>query len=540
MHLDPDLIRPDELNEFHAALNVHGLYNTEQFVLRLSPKNHQLIDAITDTHFDHTSVSSETLQAYSTYLHETIHWWQHIGSTTGLLLSTCFPNQTHMNAHEIAEWCTLTKPTKPIKKWALNGEINGNTHKDRAQALGNIITNNFMDIHNFKLWILRPDLSQKIYEDRYFESQGHCFHLAYNGLLSNIQPIIDPNSNFLPSVNNWAEQFISLSEQKQQGYYYGSPIIGRKVSLIELWEGQTCFNQMQFLSCVTNNTKLEDFRDAGMLHGVYEAAFIKFLKLSKLQMPTLATDPIVGLFLLVVDLAINPTEGFPCDISDFPNFVYQADPNIRFEMICTAIADNPNEFSIAINEYSNEEYWEISQKLADRCGITHIAKGWDEVQKWRSTFPEVAALMKEKELFQFQNSNMPLRVLLSFFIDFTSDKAICPEFFCWPGFWKSNHPKKVEKLWLKNLSLFSDKAADGGIFIREFPNKEKSDLLNTLNVFFANSIIYNLSRQFIHEEGSFNFSFRWLSGKHTETYWKEFAEKEFKHLYGVGLSEISY
>jgi hypothetical protein len=31
----------------------------------------------------------------STYLHETVHWWQHIGSTYGFILSLNYPVQSH-------------------------------------------------------------------------------------------------------------------------------------------------------------------------------------------------------------------------------------------------------------------------------------------------------------------------------------------------------------------------------------------------------------------------------------------------------------
>jgi hypothetical protein len=33
------------------------------------------------------AINFDGLQAFSTYLHETIHWWQHVGSTIGLLRS---------------------------------------------------------------------------------------------------------------------------------------------------------------------------------------------------------------------------------------------------------------------------------------------------------------------------------------------------------------------------------------------------------------------------------------------------------------------
>lgn len=75
MKLDPELLNLNfyDQNEFNAIFNAHGLYNTEQFVLRLSPKNHGLIDEILEEGFDKNNISDSTLQAYSTYLHETIH-----------------------------------------------------------------------------------------------------------------------------------------------------------------------------------------------------------------------------------------------------------------------------------------------------------------------------------------------------------------------------------------------------------------------------------------------------------------------------------
>ena len=30
------------------------------------------------------AIGFEGFRAYSTYVHETIHWWQHVGTTTGL------------------------------------------------------------------------------------------------------------------------------------------------------------------------------------------------------------------------------------------------------------------------------------------------------------------------------------------------------------------------------------------------------------------------------------------------------------------------
>jgi hypothetical protein len=94
-----------------ACLNSHGLYNPFQFVLRLSPEVHRKIEAI-PSGLIHGHVDFEGLQAYSTYLHETIHWWQHIGSTTGLLLSLSYQTKqdlvsTLLITYQREGWLTL-------------------------------------------------------------------------------------------------------------------------------------------------------------------------------------------------------------------------------------------------------------------------------------------------------------------------------------------------------------------------------------------------------------------------------------------------
>ncbi len=59
----------------------------------------------------------------------------------------------------------------------------------------------------------------------------------------------------------------------------------------------------------------------GYLSGIYVEAFEAFLKLLNLERPDLSSDPIVGLFLLICDLAINPTRGLPLDIgTSFEDF----------------------------------------------------------------------------------------------------------------------------------------------------------------------------------------------------------------------------
>ncbi len=526
--------------QFNAVVNAHGLYNTEQFVLRLSPLNHQLIDEATIESSDQSKVDHRTIVAYSTYIHETIHWWQHIGSTAGFVLSMCYPLQTHSNVKLIRDWCSLGPAEKSIKTSALRGELAGKLPNDPRQAACNAITNNTMDFEFFKVWVLDPEKSLEAYNDPYFESQGHCFSIVYMNLLSAVSDIVDPDGGLFCNLDEWETQFTKLASEKIHGYYYGSPLMRRRVGVAELFEGQACFSQMQYLAGVgASSPGLAEFKSAGRLFGIYEKAFSEFLDMSGLSCPIDVTDSIVGMFLLVCDLSINPVEGFPCDIQDYPKFVHCADPGIRFEILSRTLAELNTDMPV-IHDYSKQEYEEISAMLLEAAGLQKIRDGWDSIKGWLRNSEELHLLMKEHADFNFDTEDTVLRVLLSSFISFNMDKSECPEFFCWPGYWKSNRQPddRINDLWSRNLSIFTDSECEDGIFIRKFPGKNEDNLANTLNNFFGNNLIYNLSRQWVLRDDDFSYDFRWLSDTVGQDEWKEFGNKAFEKLYGVSIDNI--
>lgn len=533
-------MKPDA--DFNAVLNAHGLYNSEQFVLRLSPMNHRLVnEANIGDSTTPIKYSPEMLRAFSTYLHETIHWWQHIGSTTGMVLSLCYPNQTHGNLKFLSKWSSQVKPTKSVKSWAMKGELAGATHLSEAQANANIITNNAVDLDFYKLWLMKPGEEQEIYDDTYFESQGHCFRMAYSILLNNLSPDVDPNFEKLPDPRVWEDEFRDLTSRKVMGYYYGSPMFRRKVGVVELFEGQASFCQMQFLAGALGLANLSDFRDLGMLHGVYEQAFLNFLDMAGLDEPASVQDPIVSLFLMICDLSINPVEGFPCDIVDFEQFVHTADPGLRFQILCTAVSKAPQKYRDRLKRLDKAEYDNVSSDLMEDAGLMHPKDGWAQVAYWLEAAP-FKQLISERNSCRFSHMNLVQRVIFSNFLSISSDRKKHPEFFCWPGYWMSEGGQETwcRELWMKNLSLFSDQEDNGGIFIREFPNADKNDLEQTLNLFFGNNLFYNLTRQWIIEDGPFSYGFNWLSEDFGEQDWRATADRLFQSQYGLNISDISY
>ena len=94
-------MRKEAPSSFSVCLNARGLYNSMQFVLRLSPVVHELVNEATSE--SNPRFDWESLQAYSTYIHETIHRWQHMGSTTGFVVSMCYPAQSHVNHERLTQ-----------------------------------------------------------------------------------------------------------------------------------------------------------------------------------------------------------------------------------------------------------------------------------------------------------------------------------------------------------------------------------------------------------------------------------------------------
>jgi hypothetical protein len=112
-------------------------------------------------------------------------------------------------------------------------------------------------------------------------------------------------------------------------------------------------------------------KDAGYFDGVYGEAFDGFLKMTNSPWPAEVDDPVVGLFLLIVDLAINPTAGFPLDIESFENLIIDVDPGIRFMRLSQSVRDHHPELLGRITEYSRQEYMSVADVLTKTCGYDH-------------------------------------------------------------------------------------------------------------------------------------------------------------------------
>lgn len=141
--------------ELYSCWNARGLYNPTQFVLRLRPDIQKELESIEPGIKSTGELQFKQIQAFSTYFHETIHWWQHIGSTLGLMLSLIYPAQAHINNRDLIKLIKDIGSVKSISKYnsIYNTPLNVKIETDNRI---NRVLNNWHDIEFFRWLVIDP------------------------------------------------------------------------------------------------------------------------------------------------------------------------------------------------------------------------------------------------------------------------------------------------------------------------------------------------------------------------------------------------
>ncbi len=538
MHLKTNLLDnhaglitdPGDLN---ACLNARGLYSPYQFVLRLSPEVHRQLAAL-PSGIVTENMDPDSLQAFSTYLHETIHWWQHVGSTAGFVRSLSYPAQAHVNYKHLRQLLAAVGPKKSIEK--LLERLDGPSAPGTPAGLANTIVNNHYDIEFFRFLTFNQTHARQVIANPFFDCVGHSFATTYANVLLILAATCDEHFKILPDPRPWENQFAMLRRRKEEGYYFGSDVKTAEVGAREIFEGQARFVQLQYLYFASGGKmSWDDVRSNGMLKGVYGRAFETFLRGAELDWPSSIDDPTVALFLLVCDLAINPSAGFPMPLRFFASFIADVDPGLRFLFLCRTIATDRPDLARAIVNYSRTEYFEVADALTKLLLLDSPLALAETVVRWVNDNEGLSSLMTEHDTFDFSPRNLSLRVLFSHFLAFNIDKFAKPEFFCWPGAWMVGQRASpdIATLFDRHSALFVDKADDGGIFPRILSGKDESLVHQTFESFYSFNVTYDMTRQWIAMPGPFNYDYSWLSSSGSPSDSKGFADRHFEMIYEV-------
>jgi hypothetical protein len=206
MSYAPEQFHRDGWSLPSATGDARGLYNPLQFVVRLHPDLHEQLQGLPPGVNPPRSFGATQALALSTYYHETIHWWQHVGSTLGLFLSLAYPAQTHINYAYLKKVLELIGPVKSLKTFQVAPP---RSITNEAEQQLNIVLNNWHDIEFCRCLTLLPEYARAYLRDRYFECIGHSFHITWASALQLVGAAADPTHSFLPDPRAWDEPFFA-------------------------------------------------------------------------------------------------------------------------------------------------------------------------------------------------------------------------------------------------------------------------------------------------------------------------------------------
>lgn len=515
-------------------LEARGSYNTLDFVVRLRPDLHALLEGQSGFVTMRELESWDVVQAFSTYLHETIHWWQHVGTSAGLMLSFLQPAHAHMNRKRLDEILAKHGPVKPLLELAeklLDAE-------QPDDAL-NVVLNNWNDLDIFQRLVIDPVGSvESVISDPYFMSVGHSYRMAIGAASWLIGATVDPKYEALPDPRNWEADMAALRASETKGFYHDSPIDIPPLGMREILEGQACFSQIQYLYGGSAGTiTWDDVRTRGMISGVYIRAFEKFLEFAEEEWPATIDDPIVGLFLLICDVALSPSEGLFLPMTAPSSLIWSTDPAWRFIYLCRLAKTEGSAFKRSIRTYSAEEYWAVSERLSSLLLSPSPKDLAEAVSRYADTHPAWRVLMEEDRTFEYSNVNFPIRVLLARFTRIQRDKLKTPQFFCWPGMCLTSFRQALDSetalaLFREHEALFLDRA-DRDVYPRLVPGKDEKTLQRLLDQFYTWVSLYEMTRQWLVEDGPFDYDYGWLTSKFSDEEMRKWANGAFKVATGV-------
>ncbi|HCH6701112.1 TPA: hypothetical protein NK762_005342, partial [Enterobacter chengduensis] len=155
------------------------------------------------------------------------------------------------------------------------------------------------------------------------------------------------------------------------------------------------------------------------------------------------------------------------------------------------------------------------------------------ISQWPEKHVRVSEIMDETRTFAFSEENLPVRLLLSRFIQYQIDKAACPSFFCWPSMYMFGEKlnSKIYGMYIEHQAIFKD-SSDGDIYPSILPGRDKSNIQDTFGAFYQWVSLYELCRQWIIEEDGFTYDFFWLTSKYSQEQLKEWAQSNFVKTFG--------
>ena len=439
---------------------------------------------------------------FSTHLHEYIHWWQHIGTTSGFIYGLSIPVQALATTAYLIE-CGR-QVLKPL--------IHNVTNKLPVEHPAWLAILRWSEIEYGATFMLSPrTVIHLLKTAKFYESIGHSMLLLYLNSIAALARIADHNYCGLPPALDWIDLYEHFNRTAKPGF---SPleIIDVPLGMKELQEAQARLSELQYLDLSYQSISWAEVKTGEKLSGIYGTALNYYFKHGNLSEPTSVHDPKINLFLVLCDIALNPDEGYPNLISDDGNFVYRTHPGIRFMKLCRILAENQDVLKLLEN-LSLKSYQAVCEIFCRKAGWATPIEVFERVLTVFAKIDGLEELNSKEDLGDFGEIDVPLWFFLSQHRSFLETKSQVPHFFCWSGSFLCFEENNTEAACAQEVLSWHLPplmgTLDKGINTANLPQMTEDLQAKFINGYFATQVQYDLVRQWISKRGDFVFRYQW-------------------------------
>lgn len=150
------------------------------------------------------------LLPFSTHLHEYIHWWQHIGTTSGFIYGLSIPVQALATTAYLIE-CGR-QVLKPL--------IHNVTNKLPIEHPSWLAVLRWSEIEYGATFMFSPPtVIHRLKTAKFYESVGHSMLLLYLNSIAALARIADRDYHGLPPALDWIDLYESFKRRRNQDFH---------------------------------------------------------------------------------------------------------------------------------------------------------------------------------------------------------------------------------------------------------------------------------------------------------------------------------
>ena len=514
----------------HEGHNVTGNFDPLSFIVRLDEKS---FDTFNHLHnLSQLYWNEQNLTASAGIFHETLHWWQYIGSFFGFFEGLKNLTQTSVTISALKEYIKHFSPKKPFFKSTFEGT---GVTREEFKFMFNVCKN-WYDIELTSAVLMSPSiipcLDDEVYLHNFNDSLLGYVMSNYGTIAKNFKKDIRTEINY----PEWVYERRMKLDQEAFNYPFIKELSLSDFGTTEILEGYARLSEIQLL-CVqsSNNLSWQLLKQHKYLDGgKYSAAFSYYLNQCGLKEPTHALDAVVGIFLLICDLSLNSPALYLSSSYEYDTCFYDYHPVIRLKKIVHIIAQNVNKL-IRNFSYTDESYWYITDYVCSQLHEIPYRLQLLTAINFFNRHSCIVTQMSDKELFS--SSSINVKFFLRKHILFIKQKMTSPSKLCWPGA-LIDHLMQAKSIFDEFSVPFVTPMATGRISATIAFSKDVKHIENYLFDFIIGQIIADIVRQWVKNEGKFILKYSWISSQITDSFSERLATDYFHREFNFDINKI--